>query len=68
MQKTFGTDVVSNPIDYRKLTSYYGEEFPRLYTGEIYGEDKFVHQSMWSHDEYYMSLGNTPHDVVSLES
>ena len=35
---------------------------------KMYGEDKFVCQSVWSNTEDYVTLSNKPYDLMGLEA
>ena len=63
MYKTPGTEVIDN----RNSTSYSGAESSWA-PSEKYGGETFVHQSVWSDNEYDVSFGNKPRDVIGLDA
>ena len=64
VQKTPGNEVTYD----RNSTSYSGAELSLTPTEIFYGVYMFVHQPVWSDNEYDVSLGNKTCDVMGLDA
>ena len=62
LQKTPGTEVAYD-ID---STSYSVVKYSWDHKEKIYGEDAFIHHSVWPNNEDYVSLVNKPRDMIGL--